>query len=125
MAQREKIGFIGLGAMGRGMAANCVRKGFDLTVCDVNPEPVAALVKLGAKAARTPADVAKASSIVITVLPTGREVDSVVLASGGVMDNLGPGSLILDLSTIDPETTDRPAHSGTNQSVVHVRMRCG
>lgn len=107
MAQKEKIGFIGLGAMGRGMASNCVKKGFELTVCDVNPEPVAALVKLGAKAAATPAEVAKAATIVITVLPTGREVDSVVLAAGGVMDNLAAGSLVLDLSTIDPETTDR------------------
>ena len=47
----ETIGFIGLGAMGRGMAANCVTKGFKLVVLDINPVPVATLVKLGAKAA--------------------------------------------------------------------------
>ena len=55
----ETIGFIGLGAMGRGMAANCVKKGFKLVVLDINPQPVAALVALGAKAATSVADVAR------------------------------------------------------------------
>ena len=103
---KETIGFIGLGAMGRGMAANCVKKGFDLVVHDINPDAVAFLVKTGAKAAKSAADVAKAATIVITVLPTGREVDQVVMGAGGVLDNLAPGSLVMDLSTIDPETTD-------------------
>lgn len=117
MAQNEKIGFIGLGAMGRGMAGNCVKKGFDLTVCDINPEPVAALVKLGAKAAGSPADVAKSSSIVITVLPTGREVDSVLLGAGGVLDSMPKGSLVMDLSTIDPETTDKLHAEGKRRGI--------
>lgn len=117
MAQNEKIGFIGLGAMGRGMAGNCVKKGFDLTVCDINPEPVAALAKLGAKAAGSPADVAKASSIVITVLPTGREVDSVLLGAGGVLDSMPKGSLVMDLSTIDPETTDKLHAEGKRRGI--------
>ncbi len=56
----ETIGFIGLGAMGRGMAANCVKKGFKLVVLDINPVPVATLVKLGAKAATSIADIAQA-----------------------------------------------------------------
>ncbi len=117
MAKGEKIGFIGLGAMGRGMAANCVKKGFSLVVSDINPAPVAELVKLGATSAATPAEVAKASSIVITVLPTGKEVDSVVMGPGGVFDNLVPGSLVMDLSTIDPETTDKLHTEGKKRGI--------
>lgn len=117
MAGNETVGFIGLGAMGRGMAANCVKKGFDLVVCDINPEPVAALVKLGARAVATPAEVAKAASLVITVLPTGREVDAVVLGAGGVLDNLAAGSLVMDLSTIDPETTDKLHSEGKKRGI--------
>jgi 4-hydroxybutyrate dehydrogenase / sulfolactaldehyde 3-reductase len=106
-AQSETIGFIGLGAMGRGMAANCVKKGFKLVVYDIKPEPVADLVKLGAKAGKSVADVAAHCSIVITVLPTGREVDEIVLGPNGVFAHAGPGNLVMDLSTIDPETTDK------------------
>lgn len=117
MARKETIGFIGLGAMGRGMAANCVKKGFDLVVCDVNPEPVAALVKLGAKSAKTPAEVAKVATIVITVLPTGKEVDAVVMGPGGLFDTLPAGALVMDLSTIDPETTDRLHAEGQKRGI--------
>lgn len=117
MAKGETIGFIGLGAMGRGMAANCVKKGFDLIVHDLNPEPVAALVKLGAKAAASAAEVAKAATLVITVLPTGREVDAVVIGPGGILDNLQPGSLVMDLSTIDPETTDKLHAEGQRRGI--------
>lgn len=117
MARKETIGFIGLGAMGRGMAANCVKKGFDLVVCDVNPEPVAALVKLGAKSAKTPAEVAKSATIVITVLPTGKEVDAVVMGPGGLFDTLPSGALVMDLSTIDPETTDRLHAEGQKRGI--------
>ena len=106
-ARDETIGFIGLGAMGRGMAANCVRKGFRLVVCDINPAPVASLVKLGAKAAASAAEVARQCSIVVTVLPTGREVSAIVMGADGVLANAAKGTLVLDLSTIDPATTDR------------------
>ncbi len=117
MAKGETIGFIGLGAMGRGMAANCVKKGFSLIAHDINPEPVAALVKLGAKAGASAAEVAKACSIVITVLPTGREVDAVVMGAGGILDNLKPGALVMDLSTIDPETTDKLHSEGKARGI--------
>lgn len=102
----QTIGFIGLGAMGKGMAANCVRKGFDLIVNDLNSGPVAELVALGARSAATPADVARQCTIIVTVLPTGREVREVVMGADGVFANGSAGSLVLDLSTIDPETTD-------------------
>ncbi|MEL6873192.1 MAG: NAD(P)-binding domain-containing protein [Pseudomonadota bacterium] len=100
-----RIGFIGLGAMGRGMALNCVKKGFSLAVHDLAPEPVRDLVAAGATAA-TPAEIAKSCSVIVTVLPTGREVREVVMAADGLLDHCAPETLIVDLSTIDPETTD-------------------
>ncbi len=108
MATKDQtIGFIGLGAMGRGMASNCVKKDFKLVVFDIKPEPVAGLVKLGATAAKSVAEVAKSCSIIITVLPTGREVDQIVMGADGIFAHAKPGTLVMDLSTIDPETTDK------------------
>lgn len=105
--KERKVGFIGLGAMGRGMAAQCAQKGFQLVVCDVRPEPVEYLVSLGASSADTPADVAAQCSVIVTVLPSGREVDEVIMGAGGLFDNAEPGTLVLDLSTVEPEMTDK------------------
>ncbi|HMB47461.1 MAG TPA: NAD(P)-binding domain-containing protein [Afifellaceae bacterium] len=106
-AKEQTIGFIGLGAMGRGMAAQCARKGFSLVVNDINPQPVEYLVSLGAEAAASPAEVAQRCSIIITVLPTGREVDAVIMGADGLFDHAAPGTLVMDLSTIEPEMTDK------------------
>jgi 4-hydroxybutyrate dehydrogenase / sulfolactaldehyde 3-reductase len=103
----ETIGFIGLGAMGQGMAINCVKKGFELLVHDIRPAPMDALVKVGAKAAKSTTDIAQQCSIIITVLPSGKEVDQVVMAPSGLFEHAKPGTLVMDLSTIDPDTTDK------------------
>ncbi|MEM9141328.1 MAG: NAD(P)-binding domain-containing protein, partial [Pseudomonadota bacterium] len=105
--QDETIGFIGLGAMGKGMASNCVRKGFNLIVHDIRPDPVADLVALGAQSAASVQQLAAQCSTIVTVLPTGREVDEVVMGPDGIFDHVAPGTLVIDLSTIDPETTDK------------------
>ncbi|MEM8687986.1 MAG: NAD(P)-binding domain-containing protein [Pseudomonadota bacterium] len=102
----QTIGFIGLGAMGRGMAANCVKKGFSLVVSDVNREPVDYLVSLGATAVATPAELAAQCAVIVTCLPNGQVVRDVVMGPEGVLAHAGAGSLIVDLSTIEPETTD-------------------
>ena len=103
----KTIGFIGLGAMGRGMAANCVRKGFRMLVNDIRKEPVDFLVSLGAEAATDVCDLARRADIIVTVLPTGREVDHVVMGADGIFDHARPGTLLMDLSTIEPEMTDK------------------
>lgn len=100
------IGFIGLGRMGRGMATNLQTKGFQLMVHDVVEAPVAALVAAGATRG-TPSEIATSCDIVVTMLPTGKEIAEVVLSPDGVLAHLNPGSLVIDMSTIDPETTDR------------------
>jgi len=102
----EKIGFIGLGDMGGPLARNLKASGADMIVYDINPKAVAALTAKGAEAAGSVAEVAKAADIVITVLPASQHVRDVVLGPGGVLENAEPGTLVMDMSTIDPETTD-------------------
>lgn len=105
----DRIGFIGLGNMGRGMASNLRRKQVPLTVHDIAPAPVEALEALGAAPAGDAAEVARRSDVVVTMLPGPREVLETVLGPDGVLANLGPGGLVMDSSTVDPETTDRLA----------------
>jgi 3-hydroxyisobutyrate dehydrogenase-like beta-hydroxyacid dehydrogenase len=99
------VGFIGLGTMGAPMARNILKKGHALTVFDVVPPAVSALVALGAHAAATPADVARASDIVITMLPDAPDVLRVALGPDGVVEGIRAGAIYVDMSTIDPGTT--------------------
>ena len=105
----EKIGFIGLGRMGRPMASNLRKKGLELVVYDVNPEAVRALETVGARAANGPAGVAQASDVVITMLPSSVEVEATLLSADGVLANSRAGQIVMDMSTVEPQTTDRLA----------------
>ena len=105
----DRIGFIGLGRMGRPMASNLRKKGFELLVHDVNPEPVQVLAKLGAKTAGSAAEVIKGSDVIVTMLPSSVEVEEIVLGADGVLANAKQGALVMDMSTIDPLATDRLA----------------
>ncbi|MCX7230133.1 MAG: NAD(P)-binding domain-containing protein [Burkholderiales bacterium] len=107
MNRMDTIGFIGLGRMGRAMAANLLAKGFALTVLDIDPRPVGELVGLGAKAGTSVAQIARDCTLVITMLPTAVEVEQVALGPDGVFANAARGSLLMDMSTIDPLATDR------------------
>jgi 4-hydroxybutyrate dehydrogenase/sulfolactaldehyde 3-reductase len=120
----EKIGFIGLGRMGRPMASNLVRKGFRLAVNDINPEAVAELELLQASAA-TIAEIAHNSDIIVTMLPNSSVVDLVVSQADGILAHAKPGSLILDMSTIDPDTTDRLARAAAVKGVAFVDAPVG
>lgn len=100
----QSTGFIGLGQMGLPMSSNMVRKGVSLTVFDVQQAPVDALVALGARAAGSVAELAGQCDIVFTILPAPPHVKSVIL--GELLPNLRPGSLVVDMSTVDPWTTD-------------------
>ena len=105
----EKIGFIGLGAMGMPMASNLVRKGFDVTAYDVERAKIDRLAGLGAHPATSIAGATRGRDIVVTMLPATRHVEEVVLGSDGVLDALSPGAVLMDMSTIDPSGTDRVA----------------
>jgi 4-hydroxybutyrate dehydrogenase/sulfolactaldehyde 3-reductase len=114
----ETIGFIGLGRMGKSMAANLRKKGFDLVVYDVAAAPVGALQALGAAAAGSVAELARRCSVVATMLPASPEVEAVVLGPDGVLANAAPGTLVLDMSTVDPATSDR-LHEEAAQHGMH------
>jgi 4-hydroxybutyrate dehydrogenase/sulfolactaldehyde 3-reductase len=102
-----KVGFIGVGVMGAPMALNIIKKGHELTVFDHSPDAVARLVKAGAKAAATPKEVGAASDIVVTMLPEPQHVEQVVLGADGVAEGLRKGGIVIDMSTIDPQTSKR------------------
>ena len=104
-----KIGFIGLGAMGLPMSSNLQRKGFALTVFDLDEAKMDQVVALGARKAATIADASRCQDIVITVLPATPHVEAVVLGSDGVLANIDAGALLMDMSTIDANGTDRVA----------------
>ena len=98
----KKIGFIGLGVMGKPMAKNLLKAGFSLTVFDIKSEPVAELVALGAGKESSPAKVAAKCDIVITMLPNSPHVIQVLTGKDGVLEGIRPGSIIIDMSSISP-----------------------
>lgn len=101
----EKIGFIGLGIMGRGMAANLLAKGFDVAVWNRTARRADELVEAGAACAESPAAVAQGCPIVITCVSDTPDVEAVVLGPGGVIEGVSSGSLVIDCSTISPQAT--------------------
>lgn len=100
-----KIGFIGLGIMGSGMAANVLAKGFDLTVWNRTSSKTQDLVGKGARGARSPAEVAAASSIVLICVTDENAVYEVLFGSQGVVEGARPETLIVDMSTIAPQAS--------------------
>jgi 3-hydroxyisobutyrate dehydrogenase-like beta-hydroxyacid dehydrogenase len=102
-----RVGFIGLGVMGGPMALNVLKGGHELTVYDRSAQAVARLTEAGAKAAANPREVGAASDIVVTMLPEPQHVESVVLGEDGVAAGMAGGGLVIDMSTIDPLTSQR------------------
>jgi 4-hydroxybutyrate dehydrogenase/sulfolactaldehyde 3-reductase len=103
----DKIGFIGLGRMGKPMASNMQKKGFALVVHDLNDAAVSELVALGAERGESVAAIARECSIVVTMLPSSVEVEAVAGGADGIFAHARPGSVLLDMSTIDPLATER------------------
>jgi 3-hydroxyisobutyrate dehydrogenase len=101
----EQVGFIGLGIMGRGMAANLLRAGFPLAVWNRTRERTEPLAAAGAAVAASPAELAAASDIVITCVSDTPDVEAVILGPQGVIHGARPGSLVIDMSTISPQAT--------------------
>lgn len=99
-----KITFIGLGNMGGPMASNLVKAGHEVTVFDLSKDAVDALVSEGAKTADTAHAAANGAECVITMLPAGQHVEAVYLGDDGLLAKLPAGTLVIDSSTIAPET---------------------
>jgi 2-hydroxy-3-oxopropionate reductase len=105
----ETIGFIGLGVMGRPMVKNLMKAGHSLIVHSRSQGPVDELVAAGAKAAASPADVARQTNIVITMLPDTPDVELVISGREGVLATMAAGGVIIDMSSISPAATKKLA----------------
>jgi 3-hydroxyisobutyrate dehydrogenase len=104
-----KIGFIGTGTMGQPMLANLVKKGFEVVAWDVVPAALDAAARLGAARAGSIREAAAASDLVITMLPSSANVEAAYLGADGIIEGAEPGRLCVDMSTIDPGTSQRVA----------------
>ncbi len=98
----KKLGFIGLGIMGKPMAKNLIKAGYELVVFDINKASVDELTALGAESAETAAELAGKTKTIITMLPNSPEVKEVVLGKGGLIEGGLEGSVLIDMSSIAP-----------------------
>ena len=97
-----KIGFIGVGIMGKPMAKNLLKAGYELIVLDINKSAVDELTAMGAESAETPSEVAAKTKTVITMLPNSPEVKEVALGKSGLIEGVSEGSVLIDMSSIAP-----------------------
>lgn len=100
-----RIGFIGLGIMGRGMTHNLLNKGFSVTVWNRTPARMEELVQAGATAANSPAELAAQCDITLICVSDTPDVEAVILGENGVLSGVKSGSLVVDHSTISPQAT--------------------
>src|SRR4051794_33443113 len=121
MAERDRVAFLGLGIMGRPMAANLGKAGFDLTVWNRTAEKAEQFAKEhGAVAAASPADAADDAGIAITMVPDAPEVEDVLLGELGAAEGLDEGDLAIDMSTIAPSASRRIAERVAGHGVAFV-----
>jgi 3-hydroxyisobutyrate dehydrogenase len=116
----ERIGFVGLGIMGRGMAHNLLQAGFALTVWNRTASRMDDLVAAGAAAAASPADVAARADIIITCVSDTPDVRAVTLGAGGIIHGAAPGALVIDMSTISPQAAREMAAALAGRGVAYL-----
>jgi len=104
-----KIGFIGLGIMGRPMVRNLVKGGYAIVVHDLNAASIADVVSAGAVAGGSSLDTAAQSDVIITMLPDGPDVDAAVLGAGGILEGARSGAIVVDMSSISPIVSQKIA----------------
>ncbi len=113
----KRIGFIGLGIMGKPMARNLLKAGYPLTVYDIVPPAMEAVAREGAKPAASAREVAAASDVVITMLPNSPEVKAAVLGEKGVLEGARPGLVLVDMSSISPLASREIAEKARSRGV--------
>ncbi len=117
MSERETVGFIGLGLMGKPMALNLLKAGFPLVVHSRSRGPVDVLEQAGARVASHPAAVAGEATVIITMLPDSPDVELVLGGPDGVFAGIRSGSVIVDMSSISPVVTRRLAAQAAGRGV--------
>lgn len=117
MTKTERIGFIGLGIMGQGMARNLLQAGFELSVWNRTPERMRPLEEEGARAEADAAALSAACDIVVLCVSDTPDVEEVLTGPKGVLEGARPGTLVVDTSTISPEATRRLAEKLRGEGV--------
>ena len=115
-----KVTFIGLGNMGGPMASNLLKAGHEVTVFDLSKAAVEALVTEGARTADSARAAADGAECVITMLPAGKHVEAVYLGDEGLLESLPAGTLLIDSSTIAPETSRKVAAAAADKDLVFI-----
>jgi 2-hydroxy-3-oxopropionate reductase len=105
--EEKKVGFIGLGIMGRPMAGHILRAGYSLTVYNRTRSRADELAREGAHVAESPAQVAAVSDVIITIVTDSPDVEQVIAGPGGVMEGIRPGAIVIDMSTVSPQLEQR------------------
>jgi 2-hydroxy-3-oxopropionate reductase len=113
----EKIGFVGLGIMGRPMARNLLKAGYDLTVYDIVAEAVEEVASDGATPASSSSEVAAATDKIITMLPDSADSEKAILGPNGVLEGTSAGKTIIDMSSIAPLVSQRIAAECASKGV--------
>jgi len=116
----NKLGFIGLGIMGKPMAKNLLGAGYELTVYDIVQGAMDELVEAGAKAACCPKKVAEECPILITMLPNSPHVREVVMGESGILEGASSGHIILDMSSIAPTASQEISSACAEKGVIYL-----
>lgn len=116
----RKIGFIGLGTVGRHMAANLVKGDYDVTAYDTDPEKVADLVAKGAVGAATAAEAARGRELVISIVSEGDEQGPLFCGETGILAGIEPGTIFADMGTTSLETTLKMAEETSKRKCFYL-----
>ncbi|MDT8903305.1 3-hydroxyisobutyrate dehydrogenase [Anaeroselena agilis] len=115
-----RIGFIGIGAMGKPMALNLMKAGYELFVFDVSKEAVTAMEQQGAKPCASPQDLARQTDVVVTMLPNAKIVEATVTGDTGLLSGSRPGQILIDMSSVSSASTRQMAALARKNGVGYV-----
>ncbi|HMQ54413.1 MAG TPA: NAD(P)-dependent oxidoreductase [Anaerolineae bacterium] len=113
----EKITYLGLGIMGRGMAANLLKAGYPVTVWNRTPDKATALVEQGAQLAGSPAEAVAEADVIMYCLSDDRAVEDLVFGSGNLLNSVKAGQIVIDMTTLHPDTSRREAAAYAEKGV--------
>ena len=119
-----KIGFIGLGIMGKPMARNLIKAGYKLVVYNRTKEKEKELIDLGAESVHSPKEIAEKADIIITMLPDSLDVEKVILGENGVIKGLKQDQIVIDMSSIMPLTTKKIEKEIAKKRCLYARCSC-
>lgn len=120
MSAKPALGFIGIGAMGGPMALNLLKAGYAVTVYARRADAAAALVKAGAALAESPAAVARAAEIIVTMVTTAADCEEVTLGKQGIIEGAKRGAVVVDMATISPLAARRIAAALAERGIEHI-----